>query len=326
MDDSRFVLYIYGKGENVSKREECAAMADLKPRRSRVEPSAHRAALVATQLEAALADRAWSAASLDGAPCFRVFFIRHGRAVFAPREGAALELSAPQILWLPFAARGEFRLAAGSDGATLTATEDIVWRTIGENPLAAQLRPLLDRILVASAAASRAEIETLFVALARESREPGPGAPAMSALYLGLLLMHLWREGGLARASDALAAGAPTAQRFRQLVELHYRDNLGLDDYARMLGVARAHLHDSCARAFGRPPQRLVHERLVVEARLRLRDTAQTVEQIAFGLGFRDPAYFSRFFSRRAGVSPGAYRKTARVASPQEPTSFAAWP
>ena len=148
----------------------------------------------------------------------------------------------------------------------------------------------------------------------------------MAGLYLGLLLMHLWREGGLARASDALAAGAPTAQRFRQLVELHYRDNLGLDDYARMLGVARAHLHDACARAFGRPPQRLVHERLIAEARVRLRDTAQTAEQIAYGLGFRDPAYFSRFFSRRVGMSPGAYRKASRVAPPQAPTSFSAWP
>jgi len=293
------------------------------PHRPRPEANPHRAALVATQLEAALAERVWSTASLDGAPCFRVFFVRRGRAMFRPRDGAVLELAAPQVLWLPFAARGEFRLAAGGDGAVLLVNEDIVWRTIGENPLAAQLRPLLDRILVA---AGLAEVDMLFAALARESREPGPGAPVMAGLYLGLLLMHLWREGGLARASDALAAGAPTAQRFRQLIELHYRDNLGLDDYARMLGVARAHLHESCARAFGRPPQRLVHERLIAEARVRLRDTALTAEQIAYGLGFRDPAYFSRFFSRRVGMSPGSYRKASRIAPPQTPTSFSAWP
>jgi AraC family transcriptional activator of pobA len=296
----------------------------LAPHRRAPAASPHRTALVATQLEAALAERVWTVASLDGAPCFRAFFVRRGHAIFQSRDGAALDLVAPQILWLPFAARGEFRLAAGGDGAVLLADEDFVWRTIGENPLAAQLRPLLDRVLVA--AAGLAEIDLLFVALSRESREPGPGAPVMGGLYLGLLLMHLWREGGLARAADAVAAGAPTAQRFRQLIELHYRDNLSLDDYARMLGVARAHLHDSCARAFGRPPQRLVHERLIVEARVRLRDTVQSAEQIAYGLGFRDPAYFSRFFSRRVGLSPGAYRKASRVAPPQAPTSFAAWP
>ena len=303
-------------------------MGDFEQKRARAA-NPHRAALIATRIEAALADRTWSTASLDGAPCFRAFFLRHGRGAFVGLDGARLELAAPQILWLPFAARGEFRLLAGGDGATFAATEDVVWRTIGENPLAAQLRPLLERALIAPAAriaAGLAEIEALFVALARESREPGPGAPAMTALYLGLLLMHLWRACGLARASDALGAGAPTAQRFRQLVELHYRDNLGVDEFSRMLGVTRAHLHDACVRALGAAPQRLVHERLAVEARMRLRETAQTIEQIAYSLGFRDPAYFSRFFSRRSGMSPGAYRKATRIAPPQEATSFAAWP
>ena len=298
-------------------------------RKARAEANPHRAALIATRIEAALADRTWSATSLDGAPCFRAFFVRHGRGAFVGLDGARLELAAPQILWLPFAARGEFRLLAGGDGSTFAATEDVVWRTIGENPLAAQLRPLLDRTLIAPAAriaASLGEIEALFVALARESRDPGAGAPAMNALYLGLLLMHLWRACGLARASDVLGAGAPTAQRFRQLVELHYRDNLGVDDFSRMLGVTRAHLHDACVRALGRAPQQLVHERLNVEARMRLRETTQTIEQIAYSLGFRDPAYFNRFFSRRSGMSPGAYRKATRFAPPQEATSFAAWP
>jgi AraC family transcriptional activator of pobA len=303
-------------------------MGDLQPRNA--FPAAPlRAALIAARIEAALADRTWSAASLDGAPCFRAFFVRHGRGAFVGLDGARFELAAPRILWLPFAARGEFRLLAGGDGAYFAATEDVVWRTIGENPLAAQLRPLLDRALIAPTqrvGAGLAEIEALFDALARESRDPGPGAPAMTALYLGLLLMHLWRACGLARPSDALGAGASTAQRFRQLVELCYRDNLGVDDFARLLGVTRAHLHDACVRALGAAPQRVVHERLVVEARLRLRETAQTIEQVAYSLGFRDPAYFNRFFSRRSGVSPGAYRKASRVAPPQEATSFAAWP
>lgn len=296
---------------------------------ARVEANPHRAAMVATRINAALADRTWTTASLDGVRCFRAFFVRQGRGAFVRADGAGLEAAATQILWLPFAARGAFRLHVGGEGASVMATEDLVWRTIGENPLAMQLRPLLDRILIAPAERAMehvTEIEALFIALARESSEPGPGAPAMTGLYLGLLLMHLWRACGIAQASDALGAGAPTAQRFRQLVELHYRDNLSLDDFSRMLGVTRAHLHEACVRATGRAPQQLVHARLHDEARLRLRDTAQTIEQIAFGLGFRDPAYFNRFFSRKSGVSPGAYRRAARVASPQEATSFSAWP
>ena len=304
-------------------------MNTQQPRVLRGEANPHRAALVATRIEAALADRTWSSAALDGARCFRAFFVKRGRAAFVGSEGARLELVAPQVLWLPFAAGGAFRLEAGGEGAALVATEDMVWRTIGDNALATQLRPLLDRTLLAPAArmAERlAEIDALFVALARELSDPGPGAPAMTGLYLGLVLMHLWRACDIARASDALSAGAPTAQRFRQLVELHYRDNLSLDVFADMLGVTRAHLHEACVKALGRAPQQLVHERLHVEARMRLRETAQTIEQIAYSLGFRDPAYFSRFFSRRSGMSPGAYRKAARIAPPPDATSFSAWP
>jgi AraC family transcriptional activator of pobA len=209
------------------------------------------------------------------------------------------------------------------------ASDDLVARIVGESPIGAHLRPLVDRPLLAPGdglAPILLEVETLFAALTRESRDPGPGARAMTAHYLGLLLIHLWRSCGLARDSEAFEAGAPTAQRFRQLVEMHYRDNLSVDDFALRLRVTRARLHNACLRTLGRPPQQLVHERLILEARLRLRDTAQSIEQVGYSLGFRDAAYFNRFFRRLSGLSPGAYRKASRVAAPREATSFSAWP
>jgi len=297
------------------------------PLRAEVNP--HRATLVATAIEATLAERTWSTRSLDGGPCFRAFFLRRGRGTFVGLDSSAVEIAAPQILWLPFAAAGEFRLFAGGDGAAILVGEDFVSRTIGDNPLASQMRPLIDRLLIADApstASALAEIDALFAGLARESRDPGPGAPAMTALYLGLLLMHLWRASGLGRDSDALGLGAPIAQRFRQLVELRYRDNLSVEDFARALGVTRSHLHSACLHALGRAPQRLVHERLAVEARLRLRLTGQPIKQVAYSLGFRDPAYFNRFFRRMSGLTPGPYRKSARIEAPRNATAFEAWP
>ncbi|WP_316376723.1 helix-turn-helix domain-containing protein [Enterobacter hormaechei] len=49
------------------------------------------------------------------------------------------------------------------------------------------------------------------------------------------------------------------------------------------------------------------------------------VEQIGYGLGFRDPAYFNRFFKRHRQVSPGAYRKQLRIKKTDKP-SYSAWP
>jgi AraC family transcriptional activator of pobA len=135
--------------------------------------------------------------------------------------------------------------------------------------------------------------------------------------------MHLWRACGL--ESGTPDAATPTVQRFRQLFELHYRDNMGVEDFCGMLNVTRSHPY-TCAQTFGRSPQRLMHERLAVEARLRLRQAAQLIEQIAYGLRVSGPRLFQRFFRRLSGMPPGAYRKLARVAPPREATSFEAWP
>jgi AraC family transcriptional regulator, transcriptional activator of pobA len=298
------------------------------PRSPASAASPHRPSVLATQIQTTLADQTWSTRTIDGAPCFRAFLLRRGRAAFTSGEASPVELMGPQAFWAPYKEGGQFRVYAGGSGAWILATEDLISRIIGDNPLSASLRPALDRPLVASAERIEpvvVELEALFSALSRETADPGLGAPAMSALYLGLIVMHLWR-GCADTEGDALDAAMPTAQRFRQLVEMHYRDNWCVDEFCGALNVTRAHLHNACMRALGRPPQRLVHERLAVEARLRLRQSALPIEQVAYNLGFRDPAYFNRFFRRLTGVSPGAYRKAVRVSPPKEQTSFEAWP
>ena len=147
----------------------------------------------------------------------------------------------------------------------------------------------------------------------------------MMGHHLGSLLLHLWRASGSNRT--VRGTGTTTVQRFRQLIELHYRDNLSIEVFAKLLGVTRAHLHDACGRSARCTPLKLVHDRLVEEARLRLENTEFSVEQIAYGLGFRDPGYFNRFFKRLTGVAPGAYRQTISTArSTVDTPSFAAWP
>ncbi len=50
----------------------------------------------------------------------------------------------------------------------------------------------------------------------------------------------------------------------------------------------------------------------MLEAKRSLIYTTLPVSKIAFDLGFNDPAYFSRFFAARAGLSPAAFRRTNR--------------
>jgi AraC family transcriptional activator of pobA len=287
--------------------------------------------IVASRLEAALAHRTWTIASGDGGARCHAFLVEHGRAVLSAPDETDVELTGPALVWLPPGATAGFRLLAGGDGATLSAAEEFTWRTVGESPVGMQLRPLLGKTLIAGAdriAPHLSELAMSFDVVARESRAQQSGASAMMSAHLALILLHLWRASGHAEAAGVpRGAGAVTVQRFRQLVELHYREGLRIDDYADMLGVTRAHLHEACVRLNQRTPLAMVHDRLIEEARLRLEQTGLSIEQIGFGLGFRDPGYFNRFFKRLTGQSPGAFRQAAAAARAQGDTpSFAAWP
>ena len=54
---------------------------------------------------------------------------------------------------------------------------------------------------------------------------------------------------------------------------------------------------------------------VLLEAKRELGYTTLQVRQIADGLGFTDPAYFTRFFQRLTGQSPSAWRDTPRAAA-----------
>jgi AraC family transcriptional regulator, transcriptional activator of pobA len=284
-------------------------------------------AVIALRMDVALAGRTWSVASLEGESRSQAFLVLHGQGTFAGNDGTTVELAAPFMLWLPRLTLGQFFLPAGSDGVVASIAENFILRTVGDSPVAAHLRPLLSRTTVAphdKIAANLPEIEIAFAALVRESREQRPGASAMMGHHLGSLLLHLWRASG--SNSPVRGTGTTTVHRFRQLIELHYRDNFSIEVFAKLLGVTRAHLHDACRRSARCTPLKLVHDRLLEEARLRLENTEFPVEQIAYGLGFRDPGYFNRFFKRLTGVAPGAYRQNIATGATADAPSFAAWP
>lgn len=170
----------------------------------------------------------------------------------------------------------------------------------------------LARCFVAEAdSALRAIMEAIFA----EHGGRGFGRAQMLRA-LGLQALTLAARAGMAGAGEAEGAGAKGSQRqvqllarFEDLLEAHYRDHWGVEDYAKALSVTPTHLTRLARTATGRPASRLIEERLIREARRNLVFTNLQVSAIAYDLGFSDPAYFSRVFARVTGVSPSAFRE-----------------
>jgi len=79
--------------------------------------------------------------------------------------------------------------------------------------------------------------------------------------------------------------------------------------YAEKLFVAPKSLAKRLQALEYPSPSQIIKDRLVLEAKKQLKFSNKTVREIAFELGFEDPAYFSRLFSKNAGISPTQYRR-----------------
>ena len=85
-----------------------------------------------------------------------------------------------------------------------------------------------------------------------------------------------------------------------------------LDDMAAHFDCSPGGLIRLCRRLLGNTPMRVLAEMRMERARRLLEQSDWTIAQVAYGVGFSDPAAFSHFFKRQAGLSPRAFRTNAR--------------
>ncbi len=117
---------------------------------------------------------------------------------------------------------------------------------------------------------------------------------------------------GFSRQIERIQTPSGTVDAFASVIEhLHsnFSDNLSTEQLANMAGLSVSHFERRFRHAFGASPrQYLVRVRVEHAAKL-LRETEQTVSEIAHSCGFYDHAHFSRSFRRIMSCSPSQYRK-----------------
>lgn len=84
-------------------------------------------------------------------------------------------------------------------------------------------------------------------------------------------------------------------------------------DYAARLSVHINHLNRVVKTSTGRTTSDFIASRIVQEAVQLLQHTTLSVGEIAFGLGFEEPASFSKFIKKHTGIPPIDHRAAREI-------------
>lgn len=90
----------------------------------------------------------------------------------------------------------------------------------------------------------------------------------------------------------------------------HYAESIARRDIAQHIGITEDHLTFCFRQELGTTPIEYLQRYRINQAKSLLKESQQTITQIALSVGFSDSGYFSRIFRRETGMSPEAFRRS----------------
>lgn len=129
----------------------------------------------------------------------------------------------------------------------------------------------------------------------------------LSYLKVFLLQVYKLREEHTLLNESSASPRYQILLNFKKLVEQHYKDEKNLDFYSEQLATSKRNLNDITNTFLGKPASALLKERLLLEAKRLLYSGEVAIKEVGYILGFDDPAYFTRFFTKNEGISPTVF-------------------
>ena len=144
------------------------------------------------------------------------------------------------------------------------------------------------------------EIETLY----RLDAPSGLICESYAVIVITLLCVEY------SKIADAVGQEDSGVVRTISLILESYRENLTVEQLAKIANMSRTAYIAGFKKITGVPPKRFILLQRMKEAKYLLTTTRRHIGDIAQELGFYDTPHFIKVFTREAGVSPSVYRET----------------
>jgi len=222
-----------------------------------------------------------------------------GRATL---DGRDYPLGPMRAINVPVGSVHGFAFDRGTEGWVLTIATEVLDETLmpSEGVTAVLAQPAVIR----GTPAMRAAMKQIFTEFAGQHFGRAHLLRSLAGTLFGLVARELSND----RHTRDPAAKADLLQRFHDLIEQHYSGHWTVAQYADALSVTPTHLSRVARAATGHSASRVIVNRIVREARRNLVYTNMPISTIAYALGFKDPAYFSRVYATATGFSPRTFR------------------
>lgn len=106
-----------------------------------------------------------------------------------------------------------------------------------------------------------------------------------------------------------IEAGNTILKGFKELVEHNYKTWHSTTQYANELNITPDHLNRSIKSLIGKTAKEYIQARITISAKRMLYFSDLSTKEIAYDLGFSEPANFSNFFKKCTGISPSEFKK-----------------
>jgi AraC family transcriptional regulator, transcriptional activator of pobA len=242
---------------------------------------------------------------------FQIMLIAEGSAD-AVLDNENTQLTAPCLILIPAGTVHGFHFAPSTQGRIISVAVGFLEhnsRAIDQD----FILEIINQTIVMHYAHSTRHFETvkkIIDQILAEFRYPQVGRAIVFDSLLRTLLIHVLRHKKIKRVKETSHNHQRTQlNRYRTLIEAHYKQRWTVADYATEMSITESKLNRICKGISQKSAFEVMQDRILLEAQRYLIYTNASLDEISYDLGLNDAAYFCRYFKKRTGLTPKAFRK-----------------
>jgi len=248
---------------------------------------------------------------------YSIFWIESGEAIHST-EFVEYSLKADTILFVPPGLKHRMYLDKSVGGTYMLFNEDFIQYNRKNHVPLKEYRLFNNsdfKSLISVAPEKREKLNNITGLIFDEIQNSDEYSPDIVLNLLHLFLLEsrrIFDQQNQEQKEEPDTTPDTTIIKFKQLIEENFTKEKNVSPYAEMLNINASCLNELTKRTTGITAGELIRNRVIDGTKKLLFSSSLSGKEIAYELGFDDPAYFSRFFKKYTGSTLKEFRDISR--------------